>query len=256
MKYLDKLIGFGCFTRQDVVNLTGSKEAAHSILHDYLKAGYIERIRRDLYTAISLETKQPIANRFMIASSIAEDAYVSYHSAFEYYGFANQVYYEFYVTTSLRFSDFEYEGITYKCISPTINSGVIETRAAVRITDIERTVIDSIYAFEKIGGLEEMLRCLDLIPSLRTERLQRYLSEYKLAYLYQKVGFILYHLKDRLDMSESFFDFCKHNSPKSKKYLYHQKGASPEDFVFHKEWNLYAPKDIRSIIDKGVDTNE
>ena len=125
MKYINELMRLACFTRQDVVNLTGSKEAAHSILYDYLKAGYIERIRRDLYTAISLESKQPIANRFLIASNIAEDAYVSHHSAFEYYGFANQVFHEFYVTTSLRFADFDYDGITYKRLSPTIESGVM-----------------------------------------------------------------------------------------------------------------------------------
>lgn len=256
MKYINELMRLACFTRQDVVNLTGSKEAAHSILYDYLKAGYIERIRRDLYTAISFESKQPIANRFLIASNIAEDAYVSHHSAFEYYGFANQVFHEFYVTTSLRFADFDYDGITYKRLSPTIESGVYVTKTGIRITDIERTVIDGIHAFEKIGGLEELVRCLELVPSLRSERLELYLSEYKLAYLYQRVGFILCHFRDRLSIPDSFFDLCKHNIPSSKKYLYHQKGADRTDLIFHKDWNLYAPQNIMSIINKGVDLYE
>lgn len=255
MKYLNKLIELGCFTRQDVVKLTGTKEAAHSALHDYLKAGYIERIRRDLYTAISFETKQPIANRFLIASNIAKDAYVSHHSAFEYYGYANQVYYNFYVTTALRFSDFDYDGITYKRLSPTIESGVIVTKTGVRITDIERTVIDGILAFEKIGGLEELLRCLELVPSLRADRLQLYLAEYELAYLYQKTGFILYRFNERFGLPESFFDYCKQNVPQSKKYLYHQKNVDSNHFVFYKDWNLYGPTDIMTIINKGVDFN-
>lgn len=54
MKYLDKLFETGCFSRQDAVALTGNEQAAHSMLHDYLNYGYIERIRRDLYTAISM----------------------------------------------------------------------------------------------------------------------------------------------------------------------------------------------------------
>lgn len=149
MKYPDKLIEMGCFSRRDVVALTGNEHAAHSLLHDYIKAGHIDRIRRNLYTAISLESKQPVANRFMIATNIAEDACVSFHSAFEYYGYANQVFYEVYVTTDSRFSDFTYDGITYSRVSPRIGSGITTTNTGIRITDIERTVIDSIYAFKK-----------------------------------------------------------------------------------------------------------
>ena len=44
MKYLDKLIELGCFSRQDIVELIGNENAAHSILNDYVNAGYINRI--------------------------------------------------------------------------------------------------------------------------------------------------------------------------------------------------------------------
>ena len=65
----------------------------------YQKKDYIERVKRDLYVAISLETQQPIANRYVIASHISNDAAVSYHSAFEFYGYSNQVFYETQVTS-------------------------------------------------------------------------------------------------------------------------------------------------------------
>ena len=253
MKYLDKLIDMGCFSRRDVVVLTGSEHAAHSLLYDYINAGYIERIRRDLYTAISLETKQPIANRFMIATNIAENACVSFHSAFEYYGYANQVFYEVYVITNHRFSNFTYDGITFSRVSPRIGSGIIKTNTGIRITDLERTVIDSIYAFEKIGGLEELLRCLMLIPSLRTEKLIAYLDDYGLANLYQKTGFILEQFSDQLSLSKAFFDYCRSKIPKAKKYLYSEKDTLSEGFVLHEDWMIFAPDDIKSLIDKGVD---
>ncbi len=256
MKYLEKLLELGCFTRQDVVALTGNAQAAHSLLHNYLKAGYIDRIRRDLYSAISLETKQPIANRFKIATHIADDAYISYHSAFEYYGYTNQVFYEIYVTTNSRFSNFNYDGITYLRVSPRINSGVITTNTGIRISDIEKTVIDSIYEFEKIGGLEELLRCLMLIPSLRSDKLMTYLDEYGHANLYQKTGYILTKFSEQLGLEKSFFDFCMDRIPKSKKYLYLEKDALSKNFVLHEDWMLYAPENIKAIINKGVDYNE
>lgn len=253
MKYLEKIIELGCFSRQDVVALTGNEQAAHSLLYDYTNAGYIERIRRDLYTAISFETKQPVANRYMIATHIAEDACVSYHSAFEYYGYANQVYYEMYVTTNSRFSDFSYDGIAYTRVSPRIDTGIITTNTGVRITDLERTVIDNIYAFEKIGGLEELLRCLTLIPALHSGKLISYLDDYGKANLYQKTGFILMQFSEQLGLPKPFFDYCRSKIPKSKKYLYSEKDNASKHFVLHEEWMLFAPENIKSIVEKGVE---
>ena len=256
MKYVENLLELGCFSRQDVVSITGNEQAAHSLIHNYLINGYIERIRRDLYSAISLETKQPVANRFLIASSIANDSSVSYHSAFEHYGYANQVFHEIYVTTNSRFSDFTYNGIAYTRVAPRINSGIITTNTGIRITNIERTVIDSIRAFDKIGGMEELLRCLTLVPALRSEKLISYLDEYALANLYQKTGFILLQFSEELGLSKAFFDFCKSKIPKSKQYLYSEKDAHSKQFVLHEEWMLYAPENIKSIISKGVDLSD
>ncbi len=255
MKYLDKLIELGCFSRQDVVELIGTEAAAHSILHDYVNAGYVDRIRRDLYTAISLETKQPVANRYLIATHIAEDAYISYHSAFEYYGYANQVFYEVFVTTTSRFTDFSHDGITYSRVSPKIDSGVITTNSGIRVTDIERTVIDSICSFEKIGGLEELLRCMMLVPALRTDKLISYLDEYGQANLYQKSGFLLTEFSEQLGLAKPFFDYCRTKIPKSKKYLYSEKDNLSKHFVLHEDWMIFAPDNIKSIISKGVDLN-
>lgn len=256
MKYLDRLFELGCFSRQDVVALTGNGQAAHSLLHYYLHAGYVERIRRDLYTAISFETTLPVANRFMIATHIAEDACVSHHSAFEYYGCANQVFHEVYVTTASRFSDFDYGGTSYARVSPRISAGIDTTNSGIRITDLERTVIDSIYGFNKIGGLEELLRCLVLVPSLRADKLISYLDEYRQANLYQKAGFILMQFSEQLSLPKSFFDYCMSKIPKSKKYLFPKVEALVTPFILHKEWMLFAPKNLQAIISKGVDLND
>lgn len=151
MKHYEKLIELGCFSRNDLIAITGSDAAANSLIHDYLKKGFIERVRRDLYTVISIETKQPIPTRYQIASRLFDDACVSHHSAFEYYGYANQVFYEIYVTTQNRFQSFEYDGVTYHRIASRYEASA-ELSGDVRVTGLERTVIDSINDFEKIGG--------------------------------------------------------------------------------------------------------
>ena len=99
MKHYEKLLELGCFSKNDLEQITGSEAAAKWLCREYQKKGYIERVKRDLYVAISLETQQPIANRYVIASHISNDAAVSYHSAFEFYGYSNQVFYETQVTS-------------------------------------------------------------------------------------------------------------------------------------------------------------
>lgn len=58
------------------------------------------------------------------------------------------------------------------------------------MTALERTVIDCIHLFEKIGGLEKLLRCVDLIPALDEAALAECLAEYGSGFLYQKAGYL------------------------------------------------------------------
>lgn len=252
MKYLEKLMQMAVFSRKDVVELAGSESAAHSILYEYTKAGYIDRIRRDLYTAISFETKQSIANRFQIASNISEDSCIALHSAFEYYGFAYQVFHEIYVAAKTRFSNFNYDGIDYTRISPKISSGIVKTNSGIKVTSLERTVIDNIYFFNRYGGLEELIRCIMMIPSLKQDKLIQFLDEYNQSNLYQKTGYILSEFSKQLGIDKEFFDYCKSRVPQSKQYLYTEKDSLYKSFVLQEDWKLYAPESIITIIEKGA----
>lgn len=247
MKYYEKLLELGCFSKKDLEQITGSEAAAKWLCQEYQKKRYIEQVKRDLYVAISLETKQPVANRYVIASRISKDAIVSYHSAFEFYGYSNQVFYNMQVTSETRFRNFEYDGVMYQRFAPRIGGDAIEINGT-RVTTLERTVVDSINLFEKTGGLEELLRCIALIPALDESTLTAILEEYHSGFLYQKTGYILSAFAHDLGLSERFFLMCQSHLPKGKSYLSNEN----QDFVFHKEWNLYAPRNLMHIIDKGI----
>ncbi len=248
MELYKELVALRCFTHKDMVKLAGSESAAVWQIKNSLQKGYIERVRRDLYAVISLETGQAIPNRYQIASRVADDACVSHHSAFEYYGYGNQVFYDVYFTTEKRVRPFSYDGVNYCTMVYRGNTGVIETDTGVRVTSLERTVIDSIADFEKIGGLEEVLRCLLLIPSLDCNQLLDALELYDRGQLYQKTGYILEALKDELSLSEHFFAECEKRSSASKTYLFEKQS----DFVLYNRWKLFAPQNLKAIVDKGV----
>lgn len=56
-----------CFAHNDMVKFTGSESSAVWQIK-ISKKGYIERVRRELYAVISLETEQAIPKWFQIAS--------------------------------------------------------------------------------------------------------------------------------------------------------------------------------------------
>ena len=170
MKNYEKIVELGCFSLGELAKkLNCCISTAASLIQAYIKNGYIERVRRDLYVAISIETKQPILSRYQIGCRLAQDAYLSHHSAFEVYGYANQVFYEVYVATETRFTDFVYDGILYHRIAPKENAD-INIINGVKVSSVEQTVVDSICDIEKIGGLEETIRSVLLIPSLKADK--------------------------------------------------------------------------------------
>ena len=249
LKYYERMVNIGCFSRTELAEALHLCDATTAtLLQQYQKKGYIQRVRHDLYVVISIENKQPVLSRYGIGSRIFPDACISHHSAFEVYGYANQVFYEVYVMTNSRFKDFEYDGITYRRVAP---KGTVqkETVRGVRVAGIEQTVIDSINAVDKIGGLEELIRCLSLIPSLDEEKLLLALAEYKNGFLYQKTGFLLEQFRAELSLSDAFFGVCEGCISKSDRYLTKEHAG----FVYHPKWRLIAPKDINRIVNKGVE---
>ena len=250
MKHYERLLELGCFSRDDVCALTDNYNTAGSLLKNYLKKGYVRQVKRNLYVAVNLADHQPVVSKYRIAGRITQSAYVSHHAAFEYYGCANQVSYQVEVSSDTPFSIFDFDGHSYVFIASRIGEGIINRPDGVRVTDMERTVIDGIHDFEKVAGLEELLRCIELIPSVREEKLLIYLAAYGRQVLYQKTGYILRHFKNTFSISEAFFNECAAHIGKSTRYL-----VGKGEGNYNSEWRLMVPSGLLRITDKGVRFN-
>jgi predicted transcriptional regulator of viral defense system len=248
MKYYNEIVDMGCFTREDLCLLTGNYNTAGSVIRNALRFGEVKAVKRNLYVAIDLADKEPVVSKFRIAGGITKTGYVSHHAAFEYYGCANQVSYQVEVSSDARFAPFDFNGNTYVFMQSRIPDGVTKRQDGVRVTDMERTILDGINDFEKVMGIEELLRCIMLIPTLDENKLLKYLATYEKQTMYQKAGYILRNFQKEFQLSEAFFMECAAHIGKSTRYLLANKAG-----VFQREWRLIAPNDLLSLTMKGVD---
>lgn len=228
------------FSVEDLSEYYSNYESARSAVKALVKKGLAVKIRNNMYTCISGETNAPIANRFQIASSITPTSCVSHHTAFEYYGIMNQVYYDVYVSSQTFFRDFSFDGYTYKCIKTEISEEIEapEYSGGIKVTSLERTVVDSIKDMDKIAGQEELMENLQACSKLNEEKLIKYISLYSNQFLWQKTGFFLSLFKDKLGLSDDFFELCKQKAGKSHRYI------SPYlyDGKYDSDWQLVVSK--------------
>ena len=165
------------------------------------------------------------------------------------HGFGHQLFNEVGVITPYAFKTFEFDGLIYIRHLPTITDGVITPPmdSLVRVTDVERTVIDCIDRIKYAGGLEELLNNLSSITFINENKLLNYLDAYNKAALYQKTGFLLSNYKKQMRLSQGFFRQCKANIGKSTRYL----EDVAEKTKYNAEWHLCIPENITSMTEKG-----
>lgn len=248
MKYFKELSTYNTFSLKDANKIIGNISATKKYLSEMIKSGYANKIRKDLYTCFDVALNEDCANKFQIASSINQNSYISYHSAFEFYGFYNQLYYTIQVSSNKRFTPFEYNDYSYECYLNDI-SIQIDVIQGVKVTSIERTIIDSINILGKVMDIEELIKCLDLIGLVKENKLLEILDAYNKEILYRKAGYILSFYKDEFKLSDSFFNICLLKGITSNRgFLVNN---DKDNLVFDSKWGLYVYRDLKNITNKG-----
>ena len=251
MKYYEDFLKLEVFNFKDARDVVGNAENTKALLNAYVEKGLIKRIRRDLYYAVNLENRDAMANRYVIANKINQNAYLSHHSAFEIHGFAHQVSSTIYVESSNRFNDFYYEGIEYKYVGKGINEGIVKhsLNEKVKMTDLERTIIESLKRLDYCGGIHELDEILKICPILDQEKLLKYLKKYDLQYLYKKAGYFLERYCESLNITKEFLAALEKNVGETKKYISEEAKNGNGRLV--KRWGLIVPSALEIDTEEG-----
>lgn len=65
LNYLEKFHELRIFSLDEAAAVVGNKHSALVLLNRYARAGFVKRVRRNLYAAVNLGTKVLEVNRYM-----------------------------------------------------------------------------------------------------------------------------------------------------------------------------------------------
>lgn len=235
MKYLKKLSEMRIFNHEDLTELTGDVNLTNGIIRNYINKKYITRITRDMYAVISLETNGIIPSKYEIASNITKSSFVSHHSAFEFYGYYNQVYNQIIVSSLTRFQNFQHQEISYE-YKNTKDDEFTERIRGVKISSIARTIVDSIEQINSYDEFIETIKCIQMLPAINGLHIMKYLLHRNKQILFSKVGLVLSNFKDDLLITDTLLWRMKNLGTKGRRYFTKETYRLT---TFYNEWNLY-----------------
>jgi predicted transcriptional regulator of viral defense system len=217
------------FTRQELATALRDRGSADSTLDAHLtrwtKKKRIARVKQGLF--VRLDGGLP--DFIVLASRMAPDAAVSYHTALEAHGAAQSVFERLYFVTWTRTKPLAYKGrrfIPVRPRSPLDAAGGGERwieRAErggneFRVTTIERTVVDVLDRPALAGGIEEVWRSLHSVPALDPGALEAYVRLLGPS-VSAKVGFFLESRREELAIPEALLKRLRSRVPGSPVFM-------------------------------------
>jgi len=237
VKPLDFFAAHPVFTRDEfAAALSEGKEAVSgtvdSHLGVYLRAGRIGRVKRGVFFAVrpgDAVASAPV-DFLLVASRLAPDAVLAYHTALEAHGYAQSVFERLFFLTQHKVKTVTFRGRAFVPVAPpqilqrkrlsnTLTMELERRGLAYRVTSVERTAVDVLDRPDLAGGPEEVWRSLSAIPLLDLRAVVDYVRLRNLATLAAKVGVFLERYKDHFSVPARVLEELQTLRPRAPHYL-------------------------------------
>lgn len=243
------------FHRQELVEYLQeqgnyNQNTLKAALQYHLAQKHIARIRRSYYVVTdellpgSVIESDPI----LIAGNMTKDAVISYHSAMAFHAFAYSIMSVTYFNSIERIGSINRKFGQFKQIIHPIalkpNDIFLETKKYdrmgldIRVTSVERTLVDSLNRPNLSGGWEEIWRSFESVNFLDLERLINYALRLNNSTTIAKLGFFLEQHKDQFSVNELELSKLTHHRPKTRHYMDRKYKGSVSNLS---RWNLIVP---------------
>ncbi len=235
---------------------TGSRnQRTHkAILYHYMKTGRLVRVRSHVYAVVpygqSPQDVQP--DPFIIASRITSDSVLAYHTALEVYGKAYSSSRDFLFLTQegvrlAMFKNYRFRGLSVP--SALVRQGceqfgvvtVDRFGLSIKVTSLERTLVDVLARPGLGGGWEEIWRSLEMVEHLDLDQVVNYALLLGKAAKIARVGFYLEQHAQRLMVDDTNLEKLRAHAPKVPIYFDRRLA---DDVRLLPRWNLIVPQHI------------
>ncbi len=257
MKLLDFFARHPVFTNEELAAFLDadgprSIKTRDSLLAYHMKTGRILRVRRGLYAAVPYGASPDTfpVDTFLLAGKMSEDAVIAYHTALEFYGKAHSVQERFLFLTSrairpVNFRGHEFRGVRFPnaLVKEKQESFAVDTaeRAGlpVRVTSLERTMVDVLDRPALGGGWEEVWRSLESVEFFDMDKVVDYTLLLANSSTAATVGFYLERHQRELMVEDAHLDRLRRHVPKQPAYMDKNLGGH-----LVKQWNLLVPAQV------------
>jgi len=177
---------------------------------------------------------------------------LAYHTALSFYGKAYSLYNQFYYLTHQKSQPLNFGG--YKFAGKSIPRPLINAKketfgisyhtfsgSTIKVTNLERTLVDVLARPELTGSWEEIWRSLKSIEFFDLDIVLQYTTLLNNATTAAKVGFFLEQNRESLMVEDKYLKKLMKLRPKKPHYL---NRNDQKDGKLIKKWNLIIPYEI------------
>jgi len=192
------------------------------------------------------------ADNFLLCSRITDDAVLAYHTALEFHERAYSIHHRYLYLTHREARDYSYRSLFFQSVrfpkkllkekrefygvSDAERNGV-----ALRVTNLERTLVDLLDCPELGGGWEEIWRSLESVEFFDLDQVLDYTQLLGNATTSAKVGYFLEQHREDLIVEDRYLEKLGRSRPQKPHYMV-RTGRTPGRFF--ERWNLIVPEQI------------
>ena len=259
MKLNEFLSQHPVFTLEELDHFLAEKGSTNrmtrnSLLSYYRSQGRIITVRRGLYIVtpfgVSPETN-PI-DPYLLTAKMTKDAVLAYHTALEFYGKAYSVFDRFYYVSERKSLPLRFRSYEFLCVlMPQAlrvkggeDFGVNQTERSgvdLRVTSLERTLVDVLDRPDLSGSWEEIWRSLESVEFFDLDKMIDYALFLGNATTMAKVGFFLEQHREALMVDDAYLNRLRNLRPRQPHYM---ERSHRRNGLLIPGWNLVVPKDV------------
>ncbi len=225
-------------------------------LSKLLERGQVVRPRQGIYVAAGVRGpgSPPVADRYVLASKVAGDYYLGFHTALELHGCAYSHFGRVAVCVprGKRFRPFEFQDTIYMSVSTSFPGLGTESVARggghdVVLSNPARTFVDCLDRPRLAGGWEEVLKSLASLPGVKGDMLLEVLRRFGKKVLYRKAGLVLELLERSIyyeDVLEEVRGALQERARGGSLYM-DRNAPGPQN----ERWNIYEVPNIGRMME-------